>query len=532
MMTTSATSMTAERILEDEYNKTPYQSFPFSHTHPTHLFTLATLFGLKPKPVEKARILEIGCASGGNLIPIGYHFPTSECLGIDISEKQIDDGIKQLVDMDIKNVTLRHQSLLEFDTKDGKFDYIICHGVYSWVDNEARRKILQICHDNLSKNGIAYISYNTFPGWNMVNSVRALMMWHTKNIANPAEKASQARSVLKFIGDGLQEDKSPYATFLRNEIQLLSMHADSYLLHEHLSSYNDPVYFHQFMDQANQAKLSYLADAFLSLMFTENLPPQFASELKKINNIVTTGQYMDFIRNQRFRCTLLCHQEQQINRSLKTVDIENFYLQFTGKTDRLNLSERDVGQDDISFSNAAVTLKLRNSLSQLAMVILYQEQFKPMHYKELCEQMMLRSSTKDLAFIKHHLNEELNLMRTVLAGLINISSYPGDYQLTLTEKPTACPYARYQATFQQFATNRRHQAIRLDPLGKSLLPLLDGTHALPDLINHAFSEVKAGRLNLLDKDKRPITDEELVRQQLKMACENVLNNFAKQALLV
>ncbi|HRE32284.1 MAG TPA: hypothetical protein PLD88_09955, partial [Candidatus Berkiella sp.] len=170
--------------------------------------------------------------------------------------------------------------------------------------------------------------------------------------------------------------------------------------------------------------------------------------------------------------------------------------------------------------------------SQLAMVILYQEQFKPMHYKELCEQMMLRGSTKDLAFIKHHLNEDLNLMRTVLAGLINISSYPGDYQLTLSEKPTACPYARYQATFQSFATNRRHQAIRLDPLGKSLLPLLDGTNALPELINHAVAEVKAGRLNLLDKDKRPITDEELVRQQLKMACENVLNNFAKQALLV
>jgi methyltransferase-like protein/2-polyprenyl-3-methyl-5-hydroxy-6-metoxy-1,4-benzoquinol methylase len=525
--------LSAERVLEDEYNKTPYQSFPFSHTHPAHLFTIAKLFGLNPKPVDKARILELGCASGGNLIPMGFHYPTSECLGIDISHKQIDDGIQQIMDLGIKNVTLKHQSILDFSVKDGKFDYIICHGVYSWVDNEARDKILKICNENLAKNGIAYISYNTFPGWNMVNSVRELMMWHTKNLTDPVAKASQARSVLKFISDGLQEDKSPYATFLRNEIQLLSMHADSYLLHEHLSSYNDPVYFHQFMDKANSAKLSYLADAFLATMFTENLPPQFANELKKINNIVTTGQYMDFIRNQRFRCTLLCHEDQKINRSLKTTDIENFYLQFTGKTDVPNLSEKDIGQGhEISFANSTVTLKLRNTLSQLAMLILYQEQQKPIHYNELCEQVMIRSATKDMATIKHHLNEELNLMRTVLAGLIQISSFPTNYVLTVSDKPIACPYARYLATKQPFATNLRHQAIRLDPLTKSLLPLLDGTRNLSALITHARQEVKEGRLHILDKEKKPITDEELIQENLKSACHNVLQNIAKQALLI
>ncbi|MGE3319814.1 MAG: methyltransferase regulatory domain-containing protein [Candidatus Berkiella sp.] len=528
-----STSLSAEQILVDEYNKAPYQSFPFSHTHPTHLFTLAKLFGLKPKPVENARILELGCASGGNLIPIAYHFPTSECLGIDISDKQIDDGIAQIMDLNISNITLRCQSILDFGIQEGKFDYIICHGVYSWVDNEARQKIMQICHDNLAKNGIAYISYNTFPGWNMVNSVRELMMWHTKNISEPAARASQARSVLKFISDGLQEDKSPYATFLRNEIQLLSMHADSYLLHEHLSSYNDPVYFHQFMDQANKAQLSYLADAFLSTMFTENLPPQFANELKKINNIVTTGQYMDFIRNQRFRCTLLCHQDQKINRSLKTTDIQDFYLLFTGKTDNPHLSEKDIGQgQEMSFANSSVTLKLRNALSQLAMLILYQEQLKPIHYKELCEQMLLKSSTKDMTALQHHLNEELNLMRTVLAGLIQISSYPGNYTLKVSEKPTACPYARYLATKQQFATNRRHQAIRLDPLTKSLLPMVDGTHQLSDLISHAREELKKGNLNILDKDKQPVTDEERIQEHLKAACQTSLENMAKQALLI
>ncbi len=149
--------------LQADYNTTIYNSFPFSHTHPTHLFTLAKLFGLKPKPVEKSKILELGCAGGGNLIPMAYHLPQAEFLGIDLAEKQIEIGLKQIEELNLKNITLRQQSISDFSKSDGTFDYIICHGVYSWVNKEVREKILQICHNNLSKNGIAYVSYNTYP---------------------------------------------------------------------------------------------------------------------------------------------------------------------------------------------------------------------------------------------------------------------------------------------------------------------------------------------------------------------------------
>src|SRR5574338_996005 len=96
-------------ILQAEYNAIPYHSYPFSHTHPTHLFTLATLFGLQPKAVEKARILELGCASGGNIIPLAMHFPNAECVGIDLAEKQIEEGLKHIEALNIRNINLRHQ---------------------------------------------------------------------------------------------------------------------------------------------------------------------------------------------------------------------------------------------------------------------------------------------------------------------------------------------------------------------------------------------------------------------------------------
>lgn len=519
-------------ILQDEYNAVPYQSFPFRQTHPSHLYTIAKLFGLNPHPIETARVLELGCASGGNLLPMAFHYPQAEFLGIDLAEKQIEDGLKHINELNCKNITLRHQSILDFDNKEGKFDYIICHGVYSWVDQPVKEKILSICRENLNPNGIAYISYNTFPGWNMINSIRDLMMWHTHTLSDPTKKAQQARSILKFLVDGLQQDTSPYAQVLRNEINLLSKQADNYLLHDHLSTYNSPIYFYQFMEQANKFHLAYLSDAFLATMFTDNLPPSFANELKKINNIVIAGQYMDFIRNQRFRCTLLCQEGTSIQRALKTGDIEQFYLQFMGKCEQPNFSKDDIGKEAIKFSNGALTLSVRHPISQLAMLVLVQEQAKPIHYKELCEKIHQLEPSNNLAIIEQYLNNDLNLMRMVFAGLINITSYPANYSTDVPAQPIACPLARYQAQHQHWVTNRRHQSITLDPVSKILLPLLDGTNNITTLETAIKQNIEKGALNILDENKQPLKDAEKINKNIHMICEKTLQQIAKQALLI
>src|SRR5690242_11915279 len=112
-------------ILEENYNKSPYHSFPFPNSHPTHLCTIGRLFGLRAPEVETAKILELGCAGGGNLIPIAHLFPQSHCVGIDLANKQIDSGQKLIATLGLQNIELRHQSILDFDSKEGKFDYIL-----------------------------------------------------------------------------------------------------------------------------------------------------------------------------------------------------------------------------------------------------------------------------------------------------------------------------------------------------------------------------------------------------------------------
>jgi len=86
-----------------------------------------------PAPVTKCRVLELGCASGGNLIPMAFNLPESEFIGVDFSAKEVEMGNKIIKDLNLKNIRLEQLSIMDIDETFGKFDYIICHDVYSSV---------------------------------------------------------------------------------------------------------------------------------------------------------------------------------------------------------------------------------------------------------------------------------------------------------------------------------------------------------------------------------------------------------------
>src|SRR5229473_7628887 len=78
--------------METTYNQVLYRGLPFGQTHPDRLATLATLFGVSPAPVERCRVLEIGCGDGGNLIPMAFMLPNSTFAGFDLAETPIAMG--------------------------------------------------------------------------------------------------------------------------------------------------------------------------------------------------------------------------------------------------------------------------------------------------------------------------------------------------------------------------------------------------------------------------------------------------------
>lgn len=136
-----------------DYNQLPYPSMPFTDTQPAHLAAFATLFGIVAPDIGCARVLELGCAAGGNIIPLAARFPQASFTGIDLSRRHIDDGGKRIAALALTNVRLQQADLTTLDLAGQQFDYIICNGVFSWVPKPTQEAIFRLCRQTLASNG-------------------------------------------------------------------------------------------------------------------------------------------------------------------------------------------------------------------------------------------------------------------------------------------------------------------------------------------------------------------------------------------
>ena len=312
---------------QSSYDEVPYESVAFPQTHPDRLATVATLLGMRPAAAEQCRVLELGCGMGDNLIPMAVSLPESTFLGIDLSERQIAAGRDVVGSLELPNVELRQGDLRDLPRDLGAFDYIICHGVYSWVAADVRDRILEICAGHLADNGVAYVSYNTYPGWHMRAMIRDMMHYHAAQFRDPKVRVQQARNLLSFLAKSVVGSSNPYSLLLQAELNKVRESRDSYLFHEHLEDVNDPVYFHEFVEHAARHKLKYLGEADLRLMMPGNFPPDVANVLQMLAaDLVHLEQYMDFLRNRTFRQTLLCRESVAVNYQLRADRLRPYYV--------------------------------------------------------------------------------------------------------------------------------------------------------------------------------------------------------------
>ncbi|MEN4922733.1 class I SAM-dependent methyltransferase [Achromobacter spanius] len=300
------------QAISDAYDETPYISLPISYTAPGNLRAVACLYGIAAPALESARILELGCAAGGNLLPFALAYPDAQVVGIDLSPQQIEAGQRVAEAAGARNLDLRAMSLTEITPDFGTFDYIICHGVFSWVPPDVRDAIFRICRTNLSPEGIAYVSYNIYPGWKGSDVIRDAMMLNSFGAQTPQEKLARAKDILELIENGLWEN-NPLQSALQHTARKLRGQSDHYLLHEYLEAINTPCYFLEFAAAAQQAGLAYLADAEPHLSFPSTYSSKVAHGLNGL--AVNAGremreQYLDFAVGRSFRKSLLVHTER------------------------------------------------------------------------------------------------------------------------------------------------------------------------------------------------------------------------------
>jgi methyltransferase-like protein len=526
---------------ETAYDEVPYNSYSFPESHPDRLATVAHLFGLKPVSPENCRVLELGAASGGNLAPMAALYPKSQFIGVDYAKRQVEQGKQLLEPLGLKNLELRHTSILDVDQSYGKFDYIICHGVFSWVPTEVQDKILAISHDNLSDNGVAYISYNTLPGWHMRGMIRDMMRYHAMRFKEPQVRIAQARALLDFIAKTVGTgNENPYSALLKVETEFLKQSEDWYLYHEHLEEVNAPIYFHQFVERAQKAGVRFLGEAMVRQMVPGNYPQEVEQVLQRLApDIVYMEQYMDFLRNRMFRQTLLCHPQHQPQYALNPDRLIGLYVATPLKPENKEPDVKTTASETFKMPVGTANVQITDPLCKNAAMILVERWPDSIKFEDLCLEARKRLSPLMSKPDDITLNRDRQLIgRMVLQfymalvdRLVELRKTPVPVFPKVSDKPTATPLMRAQAQSGRGATNLKHELGNLGEFERQILRHLDGTYTKPKLVDLLVELVTTGVLNA-QKDGQRVTDPAEVRKLVAPALDEALNRFASFSFLI
>jgi methyltransferase-like protein/cyclopropane fatty-acyl-phospholipid synthase-like methyltransferase len=530
-----------QNALARSYDEAPYDTRPRYSTHPDCLATLATLLGMTPAPVERCRVLELGCGTGGNLLPLAEALPEAQFVGIDLSPRQIDMGRRVAQSLGLNNLQFEARSILDVNESFGTFDYIICHGVYSWAPAEVRDGILRVCQKHLAPQGVALVSYNTYPGWHTRAPIRELMHYHLRDMAGAGaqERASQARAVLQFFMQAVPGGQdSIWARMLHQENESLEKQADFYLLHEHLEENNHPVYFHQFMEHARRFGLQYLGEAGGHLTLSP-YPPEVQKALQEMSeDLLALEQYIDFLKCRSFRRTFLVHERVAIQRSPGPDILSRFVLSGLARPRAgqvVNVCDTSV----VEFHDADdVTVTTNRPVTKAALMTLFEAWPQSMTFEQVWQgarERLAHDGSGDVGTTA--LNEEVKaglagaLVELFLTGLVGFHTYSPPLVTVPGPKPMTTPLTRLQANSGAPLSNRRH--LLVEPLGldRAVLTMLDGEHDRPALVRGLIELVRRGEFEMR-RDGEPLTDPDTLADVLGKELEGALQRLALSGLLV
>jgi SAM-dependent methyltransferase/methyltransferase-like protein len=520
------------------YDKVLYPGYPFSQTHPGRLATLAALHGMEPAPPARCRMLELGCGDGGNLIPLAYQYPDSTFLGVDLSARAIEIGRNTIVKLGLRNIELRALDICEMTAASGAFDYIVAHGVYSWVPPPARTKILSIFRDNLARQGIAFVSYNCHPGSYLRDLARAIMLYHVRDTGEPQQRIQQGRMLLQVLAE-ISNENDVYGLVLRSQHERIRRMHGTVLHHDDLDAGATAFFLHQVLEDASRQGLQYLVDATAPIM-TEQLlelqdEPESTKNLLKqipVEDWATREQYFDFVNGRMFRETLLCHHEIELRRPVAVSRIRNFQLSAEMLPGSPDLDPQAPGPAEFK-TRAGHRIRTDQRLAKAALLHLGAIWPQAVGLGDLVTAALDRLGTA-AGPVRGHLDEEVEslaamLFRGFCQGVVRLDAFPAHLVTTVSERPEASLLARKQLETGSFLTNLRHCTVVLDdPITKRLLTLLDGTRTIDRLV----SDLTAALPELVRQDGERAS---IAADQPIISRENVLGNLqflARLALLV
>lgn len=473
------------------YDAAPYESMPFAQTQPANLAAIAMLFGRRPPNVADARVLELGCASGGNIIPLAARFPDSQFRGIDLSRRHVELGCERIASLGLKNIDIRIGDLADPDVVAGEYDYIICHGVFSWAPPAAQDGILSICSKRLAPNGVAYVSYNVLPGWQLRKIIRDIFRFHSGETgaasASPKDRVARGRWMLEQLAT-VSSEATPYGQLLRREAKQLSGLSDSYIFGEFLSDENAPCYFHEFLRRAEAAGLEYVTDTDLHTSLFENVSPDLHRLIVAMAgpDPRMAEQYYDFFQGRQFRQSVLVKAGGAIESGRNADHRRIAHLNFSSDL-RLDPAGSK-GEAKVLRHQGGRTITTNDPLVAQALDYLGASAPETRNLRQIVDHLHVGGEAERQAAADRVL---ASLLRIIVSGLAGMSATPIALGRASEARPKAWRVARHDGkTGQPWTTNLKHMPVKLDSVARALLPLVDGKNDKDALAAHLAALIR------------------------------------------
>lgn len=434
-------------MADDDYDAVPYDDRPVASTHPDRLYVAARARGVPVAAPERARILELGCAHAVNLLPIAAALPDARVLGIDRSVRQIERARRDVEAAGIGNLEVRCADVATLDLGGERFDYVIAHGLFSWVPDDVRDRVLALGREVLAEHGVMYVSYNAMPAWGLRGGVRIALLELVDVRAPASNRVKQARAAIAWLAETAPGEGTAEHALLVQELDALAQASDAYLLHEYLVPWARSYWFREIIELAHAHRLAWIVDVAATGLAPSEQRDVIDAVAGRVDDSIAREQMFDVLAHRQFRATLLGREGDPRNVPCATDLVRGLHVAATS-------SEAADGDDAIVTDLRATWPRDRPVAS-------------------LDAEMLVRAWEDGRV--------ELRPRALPIADVV-------------AAHPCALASARAEAARLPFVTTPSHHALPLDPFHARLVTLVDGTRSVADLTDALAEDLRVGRL--------------------------------------
>jgi 2-polyprenyl-3-methyl-5-hydroxy-6-metoxy-1,4-benzoquinol methylase len=517
---------------DPRYEDIPYPGKPYACTSPLRLATIAQLVGWDAADVRRAKVLELACGDGLNLIAMAVNLPEAQFVGVDGSPAAIDVGQQCIAELGLTNVSLFVGDIEAIDPESDRFHYIIGHGVYSWVPPSVQDALLRTLQSHLTDDGIGYLSYNTYPRWHLHQLARTLMLSAVRHLDDPQEQLVRAREVLKRVA----EADSP-ATFHGRTLKTMAGRlldaSDASLYHDYLAPFNAPCTVSEFIGRAAGHGLVFLGEAEPWDMLEGLVPENLRDLLGDVPEGAANAQLTDALVGRGFRRSLLVRGSEQKPFRVDQDNVLNLFAYIRGEPEkRFNVVQPEPAHLR-SMTGARVTVG--DPTLRAFLLSLLDCAPSGRRIGDLIDEAIAAS---ELAGVPPTSKERMasRMLDLFAAMLLELRVEPpyayGTVEPTdMESRPTGNPVARWQLRRgSEWVVNADHYSVSPPPVAVLALNAADGETSLADMLEIAVQAALDGTIDVSDRNG-PITDPDALREELQPELEGAVQ-FLEEAMLL